>query len=267
MKYQIENIIEEISVSQEKIWIKSNIKESKLLVDYLNSLPDIMLNSKQTFYDEQRILFSKVKIFNELVTEDDKWNYFENHFGGNALKPNTNKFGWLSLQNYIPNVVINRKTLICQFDFLLDTELSPSLKLEFENLVQLIEGYQLLNFELTKKSITNEIEDFLFVILSNWQDIDELQKYATLKVGYVDSNNGFGVVYKNEIDFETTIEVPENHILLFAENISNKEFTISENDYLLLLIKYLKKKTTKKITLRIKQMNVNKTTYNTVYSK
>ncbi len=104
--------------------------------------------------------------------------------------------------------------------------------------------------------------EITLIVISNWRNPKELIGYAQNKIGYCDSDNGLGIDYYDSIDFETTVEVPEGHIIVYADAIDKCEYVISELNYLKILSSFFYSRdeieNTKKIANLINSYGRNK---------
>ncbi len=106
--------------------------QCQILLEYLTGF------STALEINEELKLIDRVLELNNLKTYDERWNYIENQFGGNIM---TNKnFGWLSLQNYVPNLVINRESKKLYLAYLLDREFQPKYEVGIERIKKLLQS-------------------------------------------------------------------------------------------------------------------------------
>ena len=96
-------------------------------------------------------------------------------------------------------------------------------------------------------SVEPKIERFeiTLIVISNWRESEKLIEYAVNKIGYRNSDNGFGIDYEKEIDYKTTVKVPKNHLLVTADAINKNEFVVSELEYLKILSQFFNSKNEK----------------------
>ena len=92
--------------------------------------------------------------------------------------------------------------------------------------------------ELYSVEPKNERFEITLIVISHWREPEKLIGYALNKIGYCNSDNGFGIAYEKEIDFETFVRVPENHLLVTADSINKNQFIVSELEYLKILLAF-----------------------------
>lgn len=91
--------------------------QCEILFDYITQFLE------KEHVDEEIELLDKATKIKSLISYEERWNYIENEFGGNII--NNKDYGWLSLKNYTPNLVINRETSKLYLAYLLDSEFQP----------------------------------------------------------------------------------------------------------------------------------------------
>lgn len=134
MHYQLKDIIKQIDVTENGIFLVAREKEFEVITDYLNGLRE------EVYFEEEMLLLEKMNTFSSLMTFDEKWNFVENELGGNITEDN--EFGWLALKNYTPNLVVKKDTGELYLAYLLDTPFQPLLKVGLQNVRDLIADWK-----------------------------------------------------------------------------------------------------------------------------
>jgi hypothetical protein len=104
--------------------------QCEILIDYLQQFSTALQINKELN------LIEKVLEVSKLHTYDQRWDYFEKELGGNILS--NKEYGWISLENYRPNLVMNRETKNLFLSYLLEAEFEPKYKVEIEQVKKLL---------------------------------------------------------------------------------------------------------------------------------
>lgn len=132
MNYELTEIIGSIVFSETgEVYIKAKSKEYETIADYLNCFDE------EAFYQEEINLFNKIDEYNQLKTYEERWDYFEMKFGGNEME-GEKEYGWLSLSNYTPNLVMRRETKEFFLAYLLEDKIDPNYPVNIDNIKMLL---------------------------------------------------------------------------------------------------------------------------------
>jgi len=126
------------------IQINPKAKKFEVLADYLNGINTIELINK-----EEHILKRIVEVL-EFGSFEKRWNCLESELGGNMLKnPN---YGWVTLKNYHPNILVNTETKQLYLAYLLDSKLNLNHETDIAYLKNLLrEWREIISGSLNKK--------------------------------------------------------------------------------------------------------------------
>ncbi|TXF91134.1 hypothetical protein FUA23_02585 [Neolewinella aurantiaca] len=110
--------------------INSKYKKNDVLVGYLNGVNTIELVNKEESY------LSRIEEILDLDNFEKRWDYIEFEFGGNLIEnPN---YGWVTLRNYHPNIVVNKETKEFYLEYLLDSKLQLTHKIDLLDLKKIL---------------------------------------------------------------------------------------------------------------------------------